>query len=112
VDLARGRDVDDHIGLDVRSAPEDLAGYERASGLLGALLDAQRVGTDLDAPLGEAAFADDDLAASADPASTADRVEVDAELARRVEDGLARSISPSRPEGVKTIRGIRVATRA
>jgi hypothetical protein len=46
-----------------------------------------------------------DGAAPADAAAAADRVDVDAERPRRVEDGRAGGHAPRRPEGVKMTCG-------
>jgi hypothetical protein len=53
----------------------------------------------------ELALADDDLAAAADAAPGADRIEIDAELARAASSTVVPSATrPRRPDGVKTIR--------
>ena len=92
VDLAGRRHVDDDVADDARRAAEAVTGHERAVavvvGLDGARW-AERVGRGVDRPLGEAPDARLDLAAPADAAPAAHRVEVGAEAARRLEHGRA-----------------------
>ena len=89
VDLALGRDVDHDVAANVGGAAEPAAsgqtlgpvvlGFDRAGR-------GQVVGGRDDAVLGKLAHALLDLAASADPAPAADRIDVHAELAGGVED--------------------------
>ena len=93
MDLAVRRYVDDDVARDLRLASEPAAVGQRAA--LGDIARLHRVpggdvvGARLDAVLGERAFADLDLAAAADAAAAADGIEIDAELARGLEDACA-----------------------
>ena len=101
VDLAVRRDIDHDVVGDVSGAPEPLSSEERPLSPvvgLGGTRCRQSVGSGLDpgpAP-------DHHLAPATDPTTTADGVEVHAELPRRVEDGGPvgeRPPSPRRGEG-------------
>ncbi len=92
VDLALRRDIDDDVASETGDAREATGRLEAATVAvlhLGAGERRQVFGARLDPVLGEAAHALLDLAAAADPAPPADRVDVDAEPARRVQDGRA-----------------------
>ena len=95
--LALGRDVDHELALDAGGAAEPAAGREPAVARVGALDVAHRrevLGGGGDAVLRELALAHLDLAAAADAAPAADGIDVDAEPARRVEDGRAGLEAP------------------
>ena len=101
VDLALRRDVDDGVAEDMGGAGESAS---LGQALVGAVLRldgverAQVLRPRFDPVLGERADALLDLAAAADPAPAADRVDVDAECARRVEDGRPLG-EPAAPTG-------------
>src|SRR5579872_6896680 len=87
------RHVDDEIAADFRLAAEAAAVLERSALLDIALLDAvpgrDVIGRRDDAVLGEMARRDLDLAAAANAAAAADRIEIDAEAAGRFEHARA-----------------------
>ena len=90
VDLALGRDVDEHVAADGRGARQPPVGGQPLLGPVGRLEVGERrqvAGLGRDAVLRELAEALRHLAAAADPAPAADRVDVDAERAGGVEDG-------------------------
>ncbi len=94
VDLALRRDVDEDVAVDVRRCSQ-AAGRRRGPWRRGTSASIapggdRWSGARGDAVLGERADARLDLAAAADAAPAADRVDVDAERARGVEDGRAR----------------------
>ena len=109
MDLGFRRHVDDEIAHDLGLAGKAAAGGQAAQ-LVVALLDLGEF-RDMraargDAVLGEFAFAHVDLAAPADGAPAADRVDVDAQRARRLSTGVPSGKRPRLPEGVKTMRGL------
>ncbi len=89
VDLAFGRHVDDEIAANPGLASEPSAGGERPAFRGVAVLDRSRwrhmTGARMNGVLGEIALRDFDLAAAADAAPAADRIEIDAERARGFE---------------------------
>ncbi len=101
VDLALGRDVDQDVALDGRCAAQATIGGKAVDQAI-LRLDLGRgrevLGQRGDAELGERADPGADLAAAADPPAAADRVDVDTERARGVEDGgaLGETTPPSR----------------
>ena len=99
MDLAFLGDVDDRVAEDLRLAAEPPPEAKRAALLDIALLDpvpaGQVIGRRRYAVLGELALGNLDLAASANSPSAADRIEIDAETPRRIEE--ARSFDESSP---------------
>ena len=101
VELALGRDVDDEVTGDAGRAAEAASLRETTIGRvprlhLGGRREVEAVETI--AVLRVLALGDLDLAAAADAAAAADRVEVDAEPPRRLEHGRA-VLEPSSPAG-------------
>src|SRR5208337_1545971 len=94
VDLALRRHVDDEVAADFRLAAEPPPLRELSALVAVALLDlvpwAGVMGARIDRVFGELPLGDLDLAAPADAAPAADRIEIDAERARRGEQ--ARSL--------------------
>ena len=98
VDLARRRHIDHHIAADFRLTGEPLTGFEHlATGAarldLGGRRDAGLARAY--AVLGELACGDHHLATTADTASAADGVDVDPELARRLQERRAEREPPA-----------------
>ena len=94
VDLALGRDVDDEVAGDVRRARQAPVGREavlRPVGRLDATDRRQVVGRGRDPVLGERPESGRHGAPAADPATAADRVDIDAQRPTRVEHGRARA---------------------
>src|SRR5271165_3241588 len=93
VDLAFGRDVDDEVAANPGLAPEPPGGGKRSALISVAALDLapgrHMIGARMNRVLGEIAFGDIDLAAAANAAPAADRIEIDAEFARGGEQGHA-----------------------
>ena len=89
MDLRFGGNVDDEIAADLRLAAEAAAWLQGAAlvdvTLFGLVPRRDVITSGIDVEFGEAAFGDLDLAARADAAAAADRIEIDAELARRGE---------------------------
>ena len=87
--LALGRHIDDEIAQDARLAAEPAARRQRAALVDPALLYRapwrHMIVRGIERVLGEFALGDVDLAAPANAAAAADRVEIDAELARDLE---------------------------
>ena len=109
VDLAVGRHVDDEVALQQRRAAEAAPVLEAAP--IGvALLDgaeSREVGRlRVDAELGELALADLDLAAPADAAPAAHRIDIDAEAARRLQDRRPQRKPPALARGHEHDEGI------
>ena len=94
MDLAFGRHVDDEIAANPGLAAEPPAGGERSALLGVAALDlapwGDMIGARMNRVLGEIAFGDIDLAAAADAAPAADRIEIDAERRARRRGGSRR----------------------
>ena len=111
VDLAVGRDVDDHVAAQVGGTRQPASlGEPLLAVVLGLALGrrGQVVGAGSDAVLGERAERRHDLAATAEAAPATDRVDVDAERARGVEDRrpLGEPAAPAgRREDDEGIRG-------
>ena len=86
VDLAFGRHVDDEIAANPGLASEPPASWKRPAFRGVAGLDRSRrrhmIGARMNGVLGEIALGDVDLAAAADAATAADRIEIDAERTR------------------------------
>jgi hypothetical protein len=100
MDLALRRDIDEDVALHVGEAAESPSRSEPSEPVVLLLVRTPRrevAVAGLDAVLGERALRRDDLAAAAQAATAAHRVEVDAERSGRVEDGDARleSAAPS-----------------
>jgi hypothetical protein len=90
IDLALGRDVDDGVAANVGRAREAAAFGEALLGPVGRFDGIERrevLRARLDAVLREAANALLDLASTADAAPAADRVDIDSERPRGIEDG-------------------------
>ncbi len=89
VDLALGRHVDDEVAADLRLAAEPPPWRELSALVDVALFDFVPwrgvIAARFDRVLGELPLGDLDLAAPADAAPAADRIEIDAERARRGE---------------------------
>ena len=98
MDLAAGRNVHDHVALHERRAGKTVTGRQPPPARV-ALLDFADGGnarcTGAHAVLGEFALGDHDLAASADSAPAADRIDVDAERARGLQEWSADRESPA-----------------
>ena len=96
--LARRRHIDHHIGADLRLAGEPLAGLQHLAAR-AARLDLTRRGdaglARAHTVLGELALCDHHLTAAADAATAADRIDVDAELARRLQQRRAEREPPA-----------------
>ena len=98
VHLALGRHVDDEVAPDVRRAAQPPALGQRAAGGVARLLLARRAQVlrrALDPELGEVAGTRLHLAAAAEAAAAADRIEIDAERACGVEDRGAEGEAPA-----------------
>ena len=94
MDLALGRDVDEDVAADLGRARQPPVGGQALLVAVGRLERRERrqvAGLRDDPVLRELAETLGHLAAAADPAPAADRIDVDAERARRVEDRRARS---------------------
>ena len=90
MDLALGRDVDQHVAADRRGARQPAVGGQALLRPIGRFQlgeGGQVAGLGRDAVLRELAETLRHLAAAADAAPAADRVDVDAERARGIEDG-------------------------
>ena len=109
VDLRFRRHVDDEIAHDPGLAGKAASGGKAAQ-LVVALLDLGEFrdmrAARCDAVLGEFALAHVHLAAPADGAPAADRVDVDAQRPRRLQHRRSTAKRPRLPEGVKTMRGL------
>ena len=105
VHLAVGRHVDDDVALDLRRAGKAPPGRHRLAAAVVLLDGAERRevgGARRHAVLGEFALGQHDLAAAADAAPAAHRIDVDAERARRLQQRRAERKAPAPPDGVKT----------
>ena len=93
MNLTFGRHVDDEIAANSGLASKPSAGGERSAFRGVAGLDRSRwrhmIGARMNGVLGEIALGDFDLAAAADAAPAADRIEIDAERARGFEQAYA-----------------------
>ena len=99
VDLALRRHVDDEVAADFCLAAKTAAGREGSTLIGVSLFDlvpgARVFGARIDRVLGELPLGDFDLAAPADAAPAADRIEIDAERARRGEQARSgREVAP------------------
>jgi hypothetical protein len=109
VHLGVGRHVDDQIPLDTRRARQPMAIGERPApreALLGLTQWRQVRAAGTHAVLGELALHHQHLAAAAQRASAAHRVDVDTEAARRLQQGCAEREAPALARGREHHQGV------
>ncbi len=102
VDLAAGGHVDHHIALHLRAAGQAAAFGERLGGAIGFLYGGNgrhMRGTGDNAVFGEFAFGHQHLAAPANTAPTAHRIDVDTERAPGLQQGRTQGETPPSPRG-------------
>src|SRR6185312_13238218 len=120
MDLALGRHVDDQIAANFCLAAEPPAGRKGAALFGVAALDgspwADMTGARMDRVLGEIALHDIDLAAAADAPPAADRIEINAKLARRREEacplGEFAALAGGREDDAMEAQWLRLAVKA